>query len=147
MKLRKILHGILYGLFATAIVGVMIINLRIGNINVTALNLLSFNLEALSSESSGGESSGGASTVKCNQKYSVTSDPQNSPNCYSGSLYSNYSIMLHKYTCTDGANTATGCKTGTIKQGHDCSTQYFQTPAEALAEGNKLPCKSQCPKQ
>jgi hypothetical protein len=144
MKLNKVLY--VYALFTVAIIAVIVYNIKLGN-TYPALNLLSFNLEALTNESDTGGESDAARPPKCVQRKTVSSDPLNVHSCASGSLYSNHAITNHKYYCDEGANTAAGCKSITIKYGHDCNNQYCQTPEEVLQAFENASCTYRCPKQ
>jgi hypothetical protein len=134
---------ILYVLFTTAILAVILINIKIGN-TYPDLDLLSFNLDALSSESSPGESSG--KKPKCLRDHQTVVSPLNQYPCSYGYYFSNHSLTTHTFSCLTGANTSNGCQTGIIKIGHDCSQQYKE-PWELFTEMENLSYASGCPKQ
>jgi hypothetical protein len=142
MKLNKIL----YVLFIVAIIAVAVYNVKIGN-NYPALNLSFFNLQALTTESGGGGESDVSRPPKCVQDYIMEADPRNPHPCGGGSLYSNHAITNHKYFCKEGANTAAGCKSITIKQGHDCNNMHCQTVEDVQQAFNAASCTYKCPKQ
>jgi hypothetical protein len=144
MKLNKVLY--VYALFTVAIIAVIVYNIKLGN-TYPALDLLSFNLEALTNESGGGGESDASGSPKCVQKYKLESDFRNSYACGAGFYYSNHAITNHIYSCDKGANTAAGCKSIIIKQGHDCNNQYCQSWAEVQQAFNNASCTYRCPKQ